>query len=715
MKVGRSLNIRIIDSLNFLPMPLANFPKSFELTEMKKGFFPHYFNIPENQNIILTGLPDIKYYDPDSMSNERRKEFLLWYDLNKHKTFNFSQEIHEYCLSDVKILMEGCMKFRELVMNVTGDETIDLNLDEMIFEKVLLDSVDPFSFLTIASICMGIFRAKFLPERWKILTMYEHNKNKSCNHEWNCKCSWLEGRKINASSPFEVLVDGIWVNVNNLSVKKTKFVSSPIALIPPHGYNNIDNHSKQSLEWLSVVEKNYEERGVKIKIQHARTLEGEKIVIYNTGKNLVKYKLDGFFQIGQQKYACEFYGCNWHGCPRCFIRNRDNIMNKGKSMAQRYKETLLKEKRLKEMGYELHTKWSCEFSTDLFQNPNLRQYVNDLNIIEPLNIRDAYYGGHTNALYLYKKFEDEGELKEKGHYVDFCSLYPDVLKYQKFPLGHPEKIINNFKPITYIYCKDESCKYRHSNNFHIQFPYFGIVKAKFLPPRNLIHPVLSVRCNNKLKFPLCRSCAEKDNIEKCTCNDEKRSFTETYCSGEVELALNFGYQIVTIYEVLHWEEFDQYDSVEEQGGIFTNYINTFLKIKQESSGRPEGVMDIMKYIEEYKDHEGILLTEENILKNPGLRGVSKLALNSFYGKFGQRTNMRKTKVIKDVGTLYNLMTDKSKDICDFHIMSDDVMEIEFKNAVDFEPLSQKTNPVIVAFCTSWARIKLWLTMYELGD
>ena len=37
-------------------------------------------------------------------------------------------------------------------------------------------------------------------------------------------------------------------------------------------------------------------------------------------------------------------------------------------------------------------------------------------------------------------------------------------------------------------------------------------------------------------------------------------------------------------------------------------------------------------------------------KNPGLRGVSKLALNSFYGKFGQRTNMRKTKVIKDVGS-----------------------------------------------------------------
>ena len=137
MKVGRSLNMRIIDSLNFLPMPLANFPKCFELTEMKKGFFPHFFNLPEKQNIVLDSLPDIGYYDPDSMSKEQCDEFLHWYNTNKNKKFDFSQEIHQYCLSDVKILMEGCVKFRELVMNVTGEESIELNADEMIFEKVL--------------------------------------------------------------------------------------------------------------------------------------------------------------------------------------------------------------------------------------------------------------------------------------------------------------------------------------------------------------------------------------------------------------------------------------------------------------------------------------------------------------------------------------------------------------------------------------------------
>ena len=40
MKVGRGLNIRLLDSLNFLPMPLVSLPKGFGLTELKKGFFP---------------------------------------------------------------------------------------------------------------------------------------------------------------------------------------------------------------------------------------------------------------------------------------------------------------------------------------------------------------------------------------------------------------------------------------------------------------------------------------------------------------------------------------------------------------------------------------------------------------------------------------------------------------------------------------------------
>ena len=115
------------------------------------------------------------------------------------------------------------------------------------------------------------------------------------------------------------------------------------------------------------------------------------------------------------------------------------------------------------------------------------------------------------------------------------------------------------------------------------------------------------------------------------------------------------------------------------------------------------------------DHEGILLDKESIVKNAGLRSLSKLALNSFYGKFGQRTNMKKTVLIKDIKTLMNTLTDPSKLLIDFHIMNDDVIQVEYQHTEDFEQQSFNTNVTIAAFCTSWARLKLWSVMQRLGD
>ena len=100
--------------------------------------------------------------------------------------------------------MEGCMKFRKLVMSITGEKTLELNEEEMIFEEVLHNSVDPLSFLTIASVCLGIFRSKFLPEKWKILTLEEHLKNSECFHEWECSCKWLDASKKKCYIPSRI-------------------------------------------------------------------------------------------------------------------------------------------------------------------------------------------------------------------------------------------------------------------------------------------------------------------------------------------------------------------------------------------------------------------------------------------------------------------------------------------------------------------------------
>ena len=50
-----------------------------------------------------------------------------------------------------------------------------------------------------------------------------------------------------------------------------------------------------------------------------------------------------------------------------------------------------------------------------------------------------------------------------------------------------------------------------------------------------------------------------------------------------------GYTIIQIHEVLHWKETEMYNPVTKQGGLFTQNINNFLKLKQESSGYPQNV------------------------------------------------------------------------------------------------------------------------------
>ena len=72
------------DSHSFLSMALKELPKSFELQELEKGHFPHFFNTPENQDYIGRW-PDKKFYSPDTMKTDDRDKFLVWYDSQKDK------------------------------------------------------------------------------------------------------------------------------------------------------------------------------------------------------------------------------------------------------------------------------------------------------------------------------------------------------------------------------------------------------------------------------------------------------------------------------------------------------------------------------------------------------------------------------------------------------------------------------------------------------
>jgi len=65
--------IHFIDSLSFFQMPLSAFPKTFGLTELRKGYFPHKFNLPEHQTYVDI-LPALDYFMPETMSPKAKQE-----------------------------------------------------------------------------------------------------------------------------------------------------------------------------------------------------------------------------------------------------------------------------------------------------------------------------------------------------------------------------------------------------------------------------------------------------------------------------------------------------------------------------------------------------------------------------------------------------------------------------------------------------------------
>ena len=133
--------------------------------------------------------------------------------------------------------------------------------------------------------------------------------------------------------------------------------------------------------------------------------------------------------------------------------------------------------------------------------------------------------------------------------------------------------------------------------------------------------MLPYRSNGKLKFLLCRTCADLEQQTPCTCSDEKRAITGTYCTPELSKAIDKGYKILKVYEVYHWNETTQYDPNTQEGGLFSKYINSFLKLKQQASDWPEWVKtpeDAKRYIDKYFEKEGVQLDWNEIQKNPDL-------------------------------------------------------------------------------------------------
>ncbi|KAK3107525.1 hypothetical protein FSP39_016671 [Pinctada imbricata] len=108
--------------------------------------------------------------------------------------------------------------------------------------------------------------------------------------------------------------------------------------------------------------------------------------------------------------------------------------------------------------------------------------------------------------------------------------------------------------------------------------------------------------------------------------------------------------------------------------------------------RPK-IEECKRYIELYFENEGIRLDWDLVKKNPCLRSLAKLCLNSLWGKLGQRGNLpRSTFFFKDqLDDFYQLLTDATKEVRNLNIMGDDAVHVSYKDTSEFVPVSTNTN------------------------
>ena len=193
-------------------------------------------------------------------------------------------------------------------------------------------------------------------------------------------------------------------------------------------------------------------------------------------------------------------------------------------------------------------------------------------------------------------------------------------------------------------------------------------------------------------------CAETRNQNKCKHSDNKRSFIGTWTTDEVNKALEKGYKVIRTYEVWHFDK--------PTDDLFKGYIRRFMKIKLESS----------KYNFKTREEEAnfkikikksLDIDVEKFEFNSGLRSISKLCLNSLWGKFGQRSNMSLTKYITEVSEFYEILLDDKLDNTNFQFINDDMVQMTYNFKDQFVDNSKNTNIYIACFTTSHARLMLY--------
>ena len=83
----------------------------------------------------------------------------------------------------------------------------------------------------------------------------------------------------------------------------------------------------------------------------------------------------------------------------------------GRTMQDLREDTMKKVHYLTSQGYRVVEMWECELDKKLEEDEEMKRYFDEREIVDPLNPRDAFSGGRTNAAKLIHKCEGDEEIR----------------------------------------------------------------------------------------------------------------------------------------------------------------------------------------------------------------------------------------------------------------------------------------------------------------
>lgn len=392
--------------------------------------------------------------------------------------------------------------------------------------------------------------------------------------------------------------------------------------------------------------------------------------------------LDGYCAQDNSVYVC--FSCEFHGCPTCFYQEiqtgKDHPCRPGTYGAVNHDTKQFAEDLIKTYGlHQVHIIWACQME-------NVTAYEWELGDI--MKERDCFYGGRTEAFSPYTHASSSSGRQIK--YKDVCSLYPYICARKKLPTGNPIHLCG-------IHI-DRSRLHPDSVD-----PYFGFVKCEIFPNKEDLLGLLPKRevTTGRLEFPLV-------------------SWTGSFGTEELSLAVRNGYTIGEVYEVFHWGEEESSDLV------LRGYVSFFLRMKQEA----EGWVKLGGTSEDPSEEEKDFLIEQVFLengsmarirkgemqKNPTKRQVAKIFLNSLWGKFCQKPNKTYFVTIHGYAQFAKLWHDPTIDRKSFSFrhLEGNTWKARYDTIEAFTKPNPKYNLFLAAKVTEWGRTILHEEMLRIG-